>query len=228
LVKLFSRRRRQRRGSTILVIGLGRFGSAVAESLMHMGHEVLGADADMQLVESMADKLTQTVQIDSTNINALRQLGVCDFEAAVVGIGTDMEASVLTTMALVDLGMNVIWAKANNARHGQILERTGAHHVIYPEARMGERVAHIIAGKMIDYIEFDEDFALVKTRAPAILHDRTLADSDIRKSHGVTVVGLKSPHASFTYAQADTVVRRDDLLIVSGRIEDVERFAALK
>ncbi len=213
--------------STVLVVGLGRFGSAVANSLVRMGHEVLGVDENAALVQRMSDRLTQVVQADSTDTEALRQLGVGDFERAVVGIGGDLEASVLTVVSLVELGVSNIWAKATNERHGRILESTGAHHVVYPEARMGERVAHMVTGKMIDYIEFDDDYAIVKTRAPAELAGLTLADYGVRSRFGVTIVGIKRPKQDFTYARPETLVEKDDLLIVSGPTALVEKFAAI-
>lgn len=213
--------------TTVLVIGLGRFGSAVAQSLARMGHDVLGIDENATLVQSMADQLTHVVQADSTNVETLRQLGAAEIEHAVVGIGSDVEASVLTVLALVELGVGTIWAKATNERHGRILERTGAHHVVYPEAGMGKRVAHMVTGKMIDYIEFDDDYAIAKTRAPRQLAGKTLAASGVRTKFGVTVVGIKRPQQDFTHAQPDTVVHKDDVLVVSGHIEDVEKFAAI-
>lgn len=220
-------RQRNAPGSTVLVVGLGRFGSAVANSLIRMGHEVLGVDENPALVQRMSDRLTQVVQADSTDTEALRQLGVADFERAVVGIGGDVEASVLTVLSLVELGVGNIWAKATNERHGRILESTGAHHVVYPEARMGERVAHMVTGKMIDYIEFDDDYAIVKTRAPVELAGLTLADYGVRSRFGVTIVGIKRPKEDFTYARPETLVQKDDLLIVSGPTALVEKFAAI-
>lgn len=211
----------------VVVIGLGRFGTAVAESLIRLENEVLAIDEDAAIVQSMANRFTHVVQADTTNADTLRSLGVADFERAVVGIGTDIEASLMTVLALSELGVPDIWAKALGPKHGRLLERTGAHHVVYPEASMGERVAHLVTGKMIDFIEFDDGFAIVKTRAPQESHDKTLADSALRSKYGVTVVGVKRPRTDFTYARPETVIERGDLLIVSGPTPLVERFAAL-
>ncbi|MFY8164244.1 MAG: potassium channel family protein [Brevundimonas sp.] len=213
--------------NNVVVVGLGRFGGAVAQSLTRLGHEVLAIEEDLALVQSWSDRLTHVVQADSSNIEALRQLGVADFQHAVVGIGSDIEASVLTVLALTELGVPDIWAKAVTTNHGKILEKTGAHHVVYPEAAMGERVAHLVTGKMIDFIEFDDDFAIVKTRPPREAVGKTLAESQLRSRHGVTVVGVKRPREDFTYAKPDTLVVEGDLLIVSGPTQKVERFAAL-
>ena len=209
-----------------MVIGLGRFGTAVAQSLTRMGHEVLGIDANPAAVADLTDELTQVVEADTTDIDTLRRLGATDFGSAVVGIGSDLEASVLTVLALADLQVPRIWAKAVTANHGRILERTGATSIVYPEARMGERVAHILTGQMIDFIEFDDEFAIAKLRAPPKIVDRTLEESGVRQKHGITVVGIKRPQQDFVYAVPETRVLDGDLMIVSGTTAQVERFAA--
>lgn len=213
--------------SRVVVLGLGRFGASLALELVRRGSEVLGLDSDPVLVQRYADDLTHAAVADTTDAEALRQLDVPDFSRAVVGIGTDLEASILTTAVLVDLGIPHIWAKATSRQHGRILQRIGAHHVVLPEFDMGERVAHLVTGRMIDYIEFDDDFAMVKTAAPREILDRPLSASGVRARHGITVVAVKRPGDKFTYATPDTVVHRDDVLIVSGRINQVEAFANL-
>lgn len=213
---------------SVVVIGLGRFGAAVAESLVNLGQEVLGIDEDPQLVQRWADQLTHVVQADSTDEEALRQLGVSDFDRAVVAIGTDIEASVLTVLALAEAGVSDIWAKAITRKHGQILERVGAHHVVYPEHSMGERVAHLLTGRMIDYIEFDDEFSIARAPAPRETWDKSLAESTPRTHHGVTVVGVKRQGEDFTYATAETRIARHDQLIVAGPTATVERFCNLR
>jgi trk system potassium uptake protein TrkA len=212
---------------SVVVIGLGRFGSQVADSLTRLGHEVLAIDENPELVQRLADRFTHVVQADSTDEDSLRQLGVGEFRHAVVGIGTDIEASVLTVLALTELKVPQIWAKAISAKHGRILERVGALHVVYPEAAMGERVAHLVTGKMIDFIEFDDDYAIAKTRAPREMYERTLAEAAIRARFGVTVIGVKRPGKDFIHATPETVVHPGDLLIVSGPTKKVQQFAAL-
>lgn len=211
----------------VVVIGLGRFGSAVAVHLARLGHEVLAIDRREELVQRWSQELTHVVQADTTDPAALKRLGVDQFAHTVVAIGEDVEASVLTVLALTEIGCKDIWAKALQDRHGRILERTGAHHVIYPEAAMGERVAHLITGKVIDFIEFDDGFAIVKTGAPTEAFGLALGQSGLRSRYGVTVVGVKRPGEDFTYATPETVIEPGDLLIVSGKTEAVERFAAV-
>ena len=212
---------------TVVVVGLGRFGGAVAESLVNLGHEVLGIDSDPRIVQDWSDRLTHVVEADSTDTDAMRQLGVQEFDRAVVGIGTNLETSVLTVLTLAEIGVSEIWAKATSAKHGQILSRVGARHVIFPESEMGERVAHLITGRMLDYIEFDDGFAIAKVRAPRDTVGRSLADIGLRTKWDVTVVGIKMPGEEFTYARPETVVPNGGcLLIVAGESSKVERYAA--
>ncbi len=210
----------------ILVLGLGRFGGAIAETLVALGHEVLAVDVDHKIVQSYAGRLTHVVEADTTDEEALRQVGADDFDCAVVAIGTHIEASILTTSVLVDLGVHTIWAKAISAAHGRILERVGATRVVLPESEMGERVAHLVAGRALNYFEFEDGFALVETKPPRQYVGKTLAEAGIRKEHGVTVVCIKRRGEDFSYATPETVMRGDDLLIVAGKTELAERFAA--
>jgi trk system potassium uptake protein TrkA len=213
-------------GTGVVVIGLGRFGSAVARSLIKLGHEVLALDEDESLVQKYSDELTHVVQADATDSDVLRQLGVHEFDNAVVGIGTDIEASVLTVLALDEIGVKQIWAKAITAKHGHILERVGADHVVFPEAAMGERVAHLVNGKMLDFIAFDDGFAIAKVCAPRDLAGKTLAEAKLRTRFNITVVGIKRAGEDFIRGVPEVQVERGDLLIVSGPSELVERFAA--
>jgi trk system potassium uptake protein len=214
-------------GDPVLVVGLGRFGGAVAQSLLRLGHDVLAVEEDGEIVQKWSDVLTHVVQADATDGAALRQIGVDDFHRAVVGIGQDIEASVLTVLTLVELGISDVWAKAITKKHGKILHSVGASHVVYPETAMGERVAHLVSGAMIDYIEFDDGFAIARTKAPGESYDRTLGESALRTKYGITVVGVKRPGEDFTYARPETEVHRGDQLIVSGATDLVERFCAV-
>lgn len=211
----------------VAVIGLGRFGSSLAHELMRRGWDVLGIDTSARLVQKYSDALTHAVVADCTDPETLRQLGVHEFTSAVVAIGTDIEASILVTSNLLEAEVPNIWAKAISRQHGQILERLGAHHVVLPEHEMGERVAHLVTGRMLDFIEFDDDYALVKTVAPEIATGMPLGHSLVRSKYGVTVVGIKRSGEDFTYATADTVVEKGDVIIVTGKTQAVENFAEL-
>ncbi|MBB6120669.1 NAD-binding protein [Nocardiopsis algeriensis] len=209
----------------ILVIGLGRFGSSLALELVNHGWEVLGVDSSPRLVQTYADALTHTVIADATDEESLIQVGANQFHRAVVAIGTHLEESILTTSLLVDMGVPDIWAKAVSRRHGRILEQVGAHHVVLPEHDMGERVAHLVSGRMLDYVEMEEGFSLGKTRAPKELIGRPLRETGVRQKYGITVVSVKRLDTEFTYATEETVLHKGDVIVVAGRTGDVERFA---
>ena len=218
---------RIRHDAPVLVIGLGRFGAATAGQLQRLGREVLAVDDDASLVQKWAERVTHAVQADARSLEALRQIGADEFSIAVVATGSSIESSVLITANLVDLKIPQIWSKAISKSHGKILARIGANHVIYPEAEAGERVAHLLSGRMIDFIEFDDDFVLVKMYPPKPIRGLSLTESEVRSKYRITVVGVKSPGKPFTYATEQTVVSNHDLIIVSGTEADIDRFASL-
>jgi trk system potassium uptake protein TrkA len=210
--------------SGVLVVGLGRFGSAVADTLDTMDLEVLAVDRDSALVERWSKRLP-VVEADLSDPRALEQIGASEFAAAVVGIGNSLEASMLITGNLADAGIPEIWAKAVSVEHGRILERIGATHVVLPESDAGARVAHSVGGRMLDYIEVEDGFTIVKMRPPLETHNFSLEKLDLRNKYGIQVIGVKSPGEDFEYAGRDTVIRPDDLLVVAGDGELLERFA---
>ncbi|MFJ2029670.1 potassium channel family protein [Streptosporangium sp. NPDC087985] len=216
-----------RRNDPVVVVGLGRFGSSLAVELVHRGTEVLAIDSRPKVVQSMAARLPHVVVADSTDMEVLRQLGVPDFYRAVVAIGTDLESSILTTSLLVELEIEDVWAKAVSRDHGRILERVGAHHVILPEHDMGERLARLLNGRMLDYMGVDGDYALAKTRPPREFVGVPLGQSGLRRKYGVTVVCVKGQYDEFTHAASDTVLSYGDVIIIAGKAEQVERFTEL-
>jgi trk system potassium uptake protein TrkA len=213
--------------NTILVIGLGRFGMSLAVTLEELGHEVIGVDVDPRPVAELRDRITQTVEADSTNIDALRQIGAETVRHAIVAIGNNMEASILTTSALVDVGIPDVWAKALSGPHQRILERVGATHVVQPERDMGRRLAHLVTGEAIDYLELDDNFAVVETTTPSELVGMTIAEADIRNRFDVTVVCVRFGNGGFTYASPEQRIDAGTVLVVAGATRDVDRFADL-
>lgn len=209
----------------VIVIGLGRFGSALSSALVDMGHEVLGIDLSPERVAEHNGLLTQAAEADTTNMNALRQLGVAEATTVVVCIGADVEASVLTTAALADLEIPNIWAKAMTEPHGRILKRVGAHNVVYPEADMGKRVAHLVTGGLLEYLALDEDFVLAEMVAPPMVVGVSLGESNLRRDHRVTIVCHQPQSGRFTHSDRDTVLGPNDLIVIAGRREDVSSFA---
>ena len=213
------------RTDSTLVIGLGRFGSAVAATLDRLGREVLAVESNPTLVRQWSGRIP-LIEADATDMEALEQLGATEFGTAVVGVGSSLEASVLIAGNLVDLETPRIWAKAISRAHGRILRRIGAHHVVYPEFDAGQRAAHLVSGRMLDYIEMEKGgFTIVKMRPPRELHGFTIGEARIRSRYGVTVFGLMSPGEPFEYASAETLVSSDDVLVVGGDATLLERFA---
>ena len=212
---------------SVIVIGLGRFGTSLARTLEVLGSEVLGVDSRPGRVADLRDELTHVAEADTTDVRALEQLGAAEFDHAVVAIGSDMEASILTAAALVDVGVKDIWAKAMTQPHARILERVGAHHVVFPEAQMGERVARLVAGRVIDFLPLDSGFALVELKSPRAMTGRSLGEIGVRARYRVTVVCVKPSGGQFTYATADTVLGDGDLIVIAGETADAEALAAL-
>ncbi|MCT7294323.1 TrkA family potassium uptake protein [Rhodococcus sp. PAE-6] len=211
----------------VVVLGLGRFGKSLALELMAQGTEVLGIDSSEAVIDKVSNRLTHAAVADTTDEESLRQLAVQEYGRAVVGIGSDLEASLLTASALINMAVPNVWAKAISNAHAKILTQIGVHHVVRPEHDMGKRVAHLVRGRMMDYIEFDDGFAMVKTSPPAFMVGQPLAQTTIRSRYKVTVVAIKRPGEGFTYATADTIVAPGDTIIVSGQVRDTERFAEL-
>lgn len=220
--------RRIAEADSVAVIGLGRFGSSLALELMAHGTEVLGIDLDEDLVQAMNGQLTQVVRADSTKEEALRQMAVDEFDRVVVAIGDDISASILTCSVLLGMKIPVIWAKAVDDRHGIILEQLGVHHVIYPEKDMGRKVAHLVRGAALDYIEVDRGYALVKASAPSVLLGKRLGDTGLRHSYGVTIAAFKRDSELWKNADADTILEAGDTILVVGPTSSAENFAQLR
>ena len=199
------------RTDSTLVIGLGRFGAAVAATLDRLGREVLAVESNPAIVRQWTGRIP-LVEADATDMEALEQLGATEFGTAVVGVATSLEASVLIAGNLVDLETPQIWAKAISRAHGRILRRIGAHHVVYPEFDAGQRAAHLVSGRMLDYIEMEKG-------------GFTIGEAKVRSRYGITVFGLMSPGEPFEYASAETLVSAEDVLVVGGDATLLERFA---
>lgn len=208
-----------------LVVGMGRFGAAVALTLERLGFEVMAIEKDSHTVQHYTGVLP-LVEGDATDPEALEQAGAQSFSSAVVGVGSSLESSVLITANLVDLGIGSIWAKAISREHGRILRRIGAHHVVYPEFDAGMRTAHLVGGELLDYIELDQgEFVVAKMRPPRELDGFTLAQSQVFSKYGVKVVGTLRSGRPFRYANGETRIDEGDILVVSGTSQDVIRFS---
>ena len=210
----------------VLVIGLGRFGAEAALELQRLGHKVTAIEKDQALAESFSGRLAKIILADASQPRAIEAGRASNFKLAVIGIGSSVEASVLTAGNLVDAGIPTIWAKAVSFEHARILERIGVQHVVLPEVDSGRRVAHLVNGRLQDYIEFDDGYAIVKMSPPQEAIGFTLEQSAIRTKYGVTVVGVKAPGEDFTHAVPETKVNAKHTLIVSGPSDLIEQFVA--
>jgi trk system potassium uptake protein len=213
----------------VAVIGLGRFGTALALELARGGTEVLAIDSRADIVQKLSGQLGQVVIADTTDPDALTEIGIADFNRVVVAIGNHLEASILTTALLAELEIDDIWAKAVSRQQATILQRIGAHHVVFPEQDMGERIAHLVSGRLLDWVELDPQWVFAKTKPPREIVGVPLGETGLRKKHHVTVVSVKPENKpSYTHADYDTVLTYGSVIVIAGRPADVERFVDLQ
>lgn len=179
------------------VIGLGRFGSAVARTFAEMGQDVIGIDAHEGHVQEMAEVLQSVAQLDATDERALRAAGIQDVDCAVISIGENIEASLLVVMLVKEMGIKRIVAKAVTPLHGRILERIGVQRVVFPEREMGQRLAHsLVVPNVIDYIELSRDFSIIDLPAPAAFVGHSLKDLQLRNRYGLMLIAIKRKTAT--------------------------------
>jgi trk/ktr system potassium uptake protein len=174
------------------VIGLGRFGSAVAATLTELGQDVIGIDGDEEKVRNVADVLSAAIQLDATDERALRAAGIQDVDVAVISIGENIEASLLVVMLVKELGIPRIISKAVTPLHGRILEKIGVSRVIFPEREMAMRLAHsLVVPNVLDYIELSRDFSIIELPAPEEFQGKTLRELQLRPRFGLTLIAIK-------------------------------------
>lgn len=199
------------------VIGLGRFGSSVARTLAALGHEVLGIDVDEELVEEHQEFLTHVVQADCTDEDAMRRIGLRNMDTAIVAIGHDIQASILVTVLLKEIGVQTVIAKALSELHGKVLAKVGADRVIYPEREMGARVAHnLVEENVMDYIELGPEVRILEMAASEAMVGKTLRSLEFRARYGVTVMAIKSGEQMNVTPMADDIIQEGDVLVVLG------------
>ncbi|MGP4068273.1 potassium channel family protein [Halobacillus sp. B29] len=207
------------------VIGLGRFGGSICRELSREGMEVLALDLDEDKVNEYRDIAAHAVIADSTDENVLRELGMRNIDHVIVAIGDNIQASILTTLMLKELGIKTITVKAQNDYHEKVLAKIGADHVVHPERDMGKRIAHnIISNNILDYIELSDDHSVVEVKAGSKMSGRTLVDLDIRAEYGCNVVAIKRKKDVIVSPMATEEIRENDVLIVIGADKDISRF----
>lgn len=202
-----------------VVVGLGRFGSTLAKTLYEAGEDVLAIDINHQHVEEMRDSVTHCVQANSMSREALIELGVRDFDVAVITIGSDIKASGMTTMLMKELGVNHVVAKAQDEIHGRMLTKLGADKVIFPERDMGKRVAHnLISGNILDFIELSPDYSMVEIQPLEEWNGKTLAQLDLRRQLGINVIAVRRAGEVDASPMPGTLIFSNDrLLVMAGK-----------
>ncbi|SEU20679.1 TrkA family potassium uptake protein [Paenibacillus sp. NFR01] len=206
------------------VIGMGRFGSSVAKALSEMGYDVLAIDADEQRTQEISGIVTHAVSADSTDEEALRALGIRNFDVVVVAIGEDIQASILTTLILKDLGVPAILVKAKSELHGKVLSKIGADKVVYPERDMGTRVAHHLASpNILDYIELSPDYSILEMKAAGPLVGKNLQELNIRARFGCNVMAIRRGDEMNITPQVEDRLVDGDVLVIVGHKENLNK-----
>ena len=206
------------------VIGVGRFGGSVARTLSRMGYEVLAVDIDENQIENIMHDVTHAVQVDALDFEAIKSLGIRNFDTVIVGIGGNLHASILVTVQLKELGVKRVVAKAMDDLHGKVLEKVGADRVVYPERDMGVRVAHyLVSTNVIDYIDLSSEYSIIEMQVPEGLIGLSMGDAGLRARYGVTVLAIRRGNEVIVSPGADQVLEEKDILVVLGSTEDIRQ-----
>lgn len=207
-----------------VVIGIGRFGFSVARTLYELGNDVLAVDNDEELVESISPYVTHAVQIDAMDENSLKSLGISNMDAAIIGMGDDVKASILVTVLCKELGANMVIAKAQDALHGKVLSKVGADRVVYPEREMGIRIAQSLASSnILECIDLSDEYSVAEIEAFKEWHNKSLKELDLRKNYGINVMAIKGEENSLNISPtSDDKISPKDVLVVIGTLEDLQ------
>lgn len=206
------------------VIGLGRFGQSVAVTLSSLGYDVLAIDISENLVQAIADDVTRAVQMDARDEQALKSIGMRNFDDVIVAITSDIEASILITVLLKEIGVKRVIAKAQNPLHGKILEKVGADKIVFPEKDMGIRLAHsLVSPNLLDSIELHPDYSIMEIIAPKAFVNKTLGQLNLRAKYGLSVLAIKRGESIIVAPGADAKIEDNDALIVLGHNDCLRR-----
>jgi trk system potassium uptake protein len=210
------------------VIGLGRFGLSIANKLYESGQEVLGVDVNEERVEESHPFVTHSVIADSTEAEALKSIGIRNFDTVIVAIGNDIQASILSVLLLKELGVKKVIAKALNKLHGQVLKKVGADWVVFPERDMGIRVAHqLLSPNVLNFIEISKDYSVEEVKIPDRMMEKTLRELDLRAKFNLSVIAIRHEDEINISPSPDEKINYGDVLVVIGENRDLEKFANL-
>lgn len=200
-----------------VVIGLGRFGESLARTVYDLGHDVLVIDKDEEKIADIADHVTHAVQMDATDENALKNIGLSNFDVAAVTIGSDIQASVMITLLMREMGVKFVIAKGNSDLHAKVLDKIGADKVILPEKDMGKRVAHnLVSSNILDYIELSSEYSIMEIEALDSWIKKSLRDLELRKKYGINVVAIKDGSKVNVSPGADEIIKEKDIIVALG------------
>lgn len=208
-----------------VVIGLGRFGGSIVRELIEQDADVMAIDIDTERVDEFASIATQAVVADTTDESVLKSLGIRNFEHVIVAIGENIQASILTTLMLKEIGVKRITVKAQNDYHAKVLDKIGADKVVHPERDMGIRIAHnMLSNNVLDYLELSDEHSIMEVKANEKLAGFTLIGLDIRANYGINIVAIKRDKEIIVSPQADMEIQFQDILIIIGSDADINRF----
>lgn len=207
-----------------VVIGCGRFGSSVARTLYGLGFDVLAIDRNEDVIQGIADSVTHAVQADANDESSIKSLGMRNFDVAVITIGSNIQSSIMATLIVKELGVKYVVAKAQNELHAKVLYKIGADRIVFPERDMGVRVAHnLVSSNILDYIELAPDYSIVEITALREWEGKNLVDLNIRARYGINVMAIKHGSEINISPQAGDMIRKDDVLVVIGHNDDLQK-----
>lgn len=214
---------------SFVIIGLGRFGTAIASELSALGHEVLAVDVDEERVQQVADHVTHAVTGDGRNIEVLRALGVRNFDCVVVAMGSDVGNSALITLNLKELGVKEVICKAQSHVHSRVLEKIGADRVVFPEYEMGAKLAQgLSSSNVLNFIELSEDYGILELSAPQSWQGKSLRELDVRNRHHVNVIAIRKNGELNVAPSPDLPLESGDQVVALGRYEDLNLLHEVK
>lgn len=209
---------------SFVVIGCGRFGESVAKTLYKLGHEVLVIDKSPETVQAIADEVTHAVQADVMDENVLKELGLSNFDVAVVAIGSNLEASIFATLMAKEVGVPKVVTKAQSELHGKLLYKIGADKIIFPERDMGIRVGHnLVSNNILDFIELSPDYGILEITALGEWEDKSLSQLRLSTKYGLNVMVIKKGAKVIVPPSASDIVEKDDVLVVIGSTKDINK-----
>lgn len=212
-------------GRQFAVVGLGRFGYSVARTLAEYGHEVLAVDIDEAKVQAIVDHVTHAVRADATSEDSMRTLGIKNFDTVIIGIGQNIQANILATVIIKEMGVRWVVAKAQNELHGKVLSKTGADQVVFPEQDMGERLAtNLVSTNILEYIALSPSYGMVELPAAEKFWHSSLGDLDFRARFELNVIALRRSEEMIISPGAKTMIKPQDVLVIVGSTENINQF----